>query len=194
MVAVPFLFYALFMIWWTVRQKERRTRQVSEFSELSVTKSRMVTRQALMYGIFFFNTYSWTSLGPILTIILSTQDRSLSDSTFYVTVRVLTVLFYTSQGFWNFLIFVQPRYQGLRTDHEEKPRIWAFAHACAGTNLVSTHRSSSIPIPKSKKSSTQSSSTSLPIVPRSPNTSADKVALPKMPTDSGEFMLRVAEM
>jgi hypothetical protein len=41
-------------------------------------------------------------------------------------VPVVTCLFWPLQGFCNFVIFIRPRYAGVRAQHQGRSRLWAF--------------------------------------------------------------------
>lgn len=118
-----------FLIWWTVRQNQRRCSRHSEYSVHNT--SRQVAVQSLIYGMVFFNTYVWLLIDPIADTILPSNEIT----NFRVAVRFLSEFFYTSQGSFNFFVFVRPRFMRIRKRRMDKSIVWAFREAIAGNKL-----------------------------------------------------------
>ena len=118
-------------MWWTIHQKERETRRISSHTVTRGAKSREVGKQSLIYGIFFFNTYAWLMLFTAMRMFQLNVGVTLGFLT-----HVLYAIFFPSQGFWNFLIFLQPRYKKIRRHHSDKSCLWAGGQAIIGHQVV----------------------------------------------------------
>ena len=135
-VMVPFvvitstLFGGLILIWLTVRQDYRNSRRTSQYNVQNT--GRAVAKQAILYGVFFFNTYLWIMMDPILEHLLKVPDGTMSRFVF----RVLGEIFYFSQGVFNFFIFIRPRYSKISTARRDQTRLWAFRESVFGSKLT----------------------------------------------------------
>ena len=107
----------------------------SRSSNLSQETKQVVT-QCILYALHFGNTMVWSTLGTILWL-RGVEYNPLTDSLF--AIDVLAMIFFPSQGFFLFLIFLRPRYLKLRR-HYDSP--WTtIQHAV--WNAESTNGSSS---------------------------------------------------
>lgn len=124
-----------FLIWWTVRQQDRKARH-SQYN--TRTTSRAVAVQSIIYGLFFFNTYAWLLIDPIVNLVTPHGG----SSNFVVIVQLLSEFFYWSRGMFNFLIFLRPRYVRIRSIDSDQSALWACREAVFGRNLNEQRRSS----------------------------------------------------
>lgn len=79
--------------------------------------SRVATQASLYVGAFFL-----TAIFP--SIVRMFQAKWNCTSEFY-PLSILTVTFYPLQGFWNFFIYVRPRYLKYRKDHPRRGSIYS---------------------------------------------------------------------
>jgi hypothetical protein len=123
------LFGSIFLICWTIRQNDKRSRRLSQHNIRNT--NRAISVQAIIYGIFFFNTYVWVLVDPIVDLLLPDDGESM----FRIIVRFLSETFYGWQGFFNFLIYVRPRYVRIRSYREDQTALWVFREAVFGVKL-----------------------------------------------------------
>jgi hypothetical protein len=128
-IGLIIIFASIFLVWWTVDQNDRQTRRHGRYNTQNT--SRAVAIQSLIYGFFFFNTYVWLMLGFIVVLAFPNS----SGTKFGVTVRFLAEVFYWSQGFFNFLIFLRPRYIRIRSTCKHESVWWAFREAIVGVKV-----------------------------------------------------------
>jgi hypothetical protein len=129
-IGLIIVFASIFLVWWTVHQNDRQTRRHGQYNIQNT--SRAVAIQSLIYGFFFFNTYVWLMIGIIVGLA---TPNDASGSKFRMAVRFLGEVFYWSQGFFNFLIFLRPRYVRIHSTCKDESAWWAFREAIFGTKL-----------------------------------------------------------
>lgn len=98
------MFTSIFLILCTIKHNSRRTSRVSQHNIQNT--NRTISNQAIIYGIFFFNTYVWLLFNPILDLSLPEEKVG----TFQLFCRFLGDIFYGWKGFFNFFIYVRPRF------------------------------------------------------------------------------------
>jgi hypothetical protein len=128
-IVVGFLFTSTFLVWWTVRQHAIQARRTSQFNVQS-SMFRDVSIQSIMYGIFFFNSYVWVLINPVVDVTIGRESSKLR-----VIARFLSEIFYPSQGLWTWLIFIRPRYLRIRTNFEEQSLAWVLRETVFGEKL-----------------------------------------------------------
>jgi hypothetical protein len=128
-IVLGFLFSATFLVWWTVRQHAIQTRGTSQFNVQS-NISREVAIQSIIYGIFFFNTYVWVLIDPLVDVVIGGGSSKMR-----IVVRVVSEIFYPSQGLWTWLIFIRPRYLRIRTNCREQSLMWVLHETVWGETL-----------------------------------------------------------
>ena len=118
-------------------------------------KTRAVATQATLYVAACCNTVIWM---VILRTVESSGTRREDESSVY-WLSLLTSMTFSLQGFWNFFIFLRPKYLRWRRREPELSRWWAFKQ-CMANNTPSvlpraTHRlslaNSRYVMPPSKK-------------------------------------------
>jgi hypothetical protein len=125
-----------FLIWWTVRQNDRKARHSQHNTQ---TTRRAVAVQSIIYGLFFFNTYAWLLIDPIVNLV---RPHGGSRSNFLVTVQFLSEFFHWSRGVFNFLVFARPRYVRIRIIDSDHSVLWACRETVFGRNLKEQGKSS----------------------------------------------------
>jgi hypothetical protein len=129
-LVVGSLFIATFLVWWTVRQHAIQARRTSQFN-VQRNMSREVAIQSIIYGIFFFNNYVWVLIDPVVDVMIHGGGHSHMR----VIVRVISEIFYPSQGLWTWLIFIRPRYLRIRTTCKEQSFTWVLRETVFGERL-----------------------------------------------------------
>jgi len=117
-----FLNYAIFQVWWTVRHRSRATERRFSFSDTKGTL-KAVERQSILYAIVFFNTFSWMYV-LIFVEALAGEAGMLKNAQEMFPIQVLGETFFPSQGFFNLIIFVHPRFRRLRLNLKDRPIWW----------------------------------------------------------------------
>lgn len=79
----------------------------------------VVGKRCLQYGLVFLNTFLWTAI----SMVVHNKEPPEWDSFW---LGCLAFLFMPLQGFFNFLIYVSPRYNRLREENGDKTRLWAL--------------------------------------------------------------------
>ena len=103
----------------TTQAHVTRTRESTRSNDLSLNEmKRQFATQAFLYCMAFFMTWIFFTVELIL--------RQLTDKPAYVPIIFLNVLLQPLQGFWNFFIYVRPRYiayrQRERRQQEHQPQ------------------------------------------------------------------------
>jgi hypothetical protein len=102
----------------TIRRMEQRysvvaTQNQSRSSEFRI---RQTALQAALYIGAFILTYLWTSV-----LRLMENDGKVSSG--YFSVALLSAFFYPLQGFFNFFIYIRPRYVELSRQHPSETKV-----------------------------------------------------------------------
>jgi Serpentine type 7TM GPCR chemoreceptor Srv len=120
-----------FVIFWHVRQRNRRVRRSSLASERQAQRTNEVAVQAFLYVAAFWATFVWIFT---LKILDSLSFDALDSHTFY-PLMVLHSLFMPSAGLFNLCIYLRPRYLKTRADYPAETRIWAVRRALYGESV-----------------------------------------------------------
>lgn len=101
---------ALFKVYCTVRKQEKVVKRLRRGSHTSERKN--LTKEVANQALFFFLTFfvTWTP-STVTNFVLHFKYRPQ----YWVIALVLTVT--PMQGFWNFLVYVRPRYLRYRRAH-----------------------------------------------------------------------------
>jgi len=86
---------------------------------------RQVIVQALLYSLVFINTITWSSMETIYYLI----GKEYDDFGDQYWISILALTFFPLQGFFNFLIFIRPRYLKNRNHLNNHGRLRAFWEA-----------------------------------------------------------------
>lgn len=99
-------------------------------------------------GLLYVGAYSISFIPTMCLRVMESQDFTGSDEAKLFPFLVLQAIFWPSQGFFNFFIFVRPSYVRIRQTHTEESRGWALRRAVFGEEKV----------PKTSRSNTRQSS------------------------------------
>ena len=105
--SLVFVTFAMLVVYWTVRSQEVASQ---DFSASGNKNTRKVATQAM----FYIGAYYLTALFATLTRTM----QAFTPSTPYWAKLCMTI-FYPLQGFFNFFIYVRPRYLRYRRRHPE---------------------------------------------------------------------------
>lgn len=78
-------------------------------------------KQSFLYIFFFWLTFIWQ-----LAVIFTSKEETPENRSFYFGFVVMIKIFLPLQGFWNFFIYVRPRYCSLRRSHPDVTPLGAF--------------------------------------------------------------------
>ena len=141
MAALVVQLTALFIVCFSVVWREHKSRQFhqrrSSFSSLRTAYGRRVAVRALLYALIFFNTYAW--------ITIPNMQRLISNKPPKYWIVLIGNTLQPFQGFWNFFMYLHPRYSSVKQCYKDWPwwRVawYAFQHGTDSLSDVS-HRSS----------------------------------------------------
>ena len=110
------------------RASQRSSTRVSNVSINSNVSNieREVVVQCLLYGCTLCNSVCWAVGASIMRIIDNNRGTTLLLDHFWI--YILTVTFLPLQGFFNFCIFIRPRYLHFRKHVPNKWRLWTIAN------------------------------------------------------------------
>ena len=103
LVSMTFFMCCSILLYLTIRQRLLRSSRTSQHNVLN--NSQSMATQALLYSIFFFNTNIWLTLSFLIFFIGDVEKAKVPFA-----ILVLGDLFWLSQGFFNFIIFIRPRF------------------------------------------------------------------------------------
>jgi hypothetical protein len=131
-----FVAIAMLLVYLHVRKQEAETTRTL-FSNASSNKSQSVARQGILYIAAFW-----------LTWIFGTMNRAYQTATKGESLFPLLILhstFIPSQGFFNFLVYIRPRYLNYRALHPEEKVLGAMTGVLQGMFCCYPRRSLSSP-------------------------------------------------
>lgn len=91
-----FYYIAIFLIYKTVQKQEMRTIRSSLNSETVKARVRAVAVQSILYAVFFFNSFFWISLVPLLTAIAKDPIKMLDHWAVY-GIQIVAQIFFSLQ-------------------------------------------------------------------------------------------------
>lgn len=160
-VLLAIIYVSIALIYCTVRSQGRRALAVTANRETIRARTKAVAIQSLLFALIFFNTWIYTVLGPLLAYTVK-QAPVLIKAEFILSV--MTSTFLPLQGFFNFCVYIRPRFVRFWVD-QQLPVCVALRLAVFGgqaSNVGSFRRSSTLPRKRSSQGSTQSSQYSGP--------------------------------
>jgi uncharacterized membrane protein YozB (DUF420 family) len=98
--------------------QQRQRREVDSQTQ----RVREVAIQAFLYVFAFLITYIWT----ILLRLLESAGFDAEDENSIYFLLVLQSALYPSQGVWNMLVYVRPKYSRCRRDFPFESKVWCF--------------------------------------------------------------------
>lgn len=120
-------------VWNKIRESRQFQFRGGEASQITTTGSpaenphearlRQVTYQSFLYGFSFLNVIVWTTIVPIIP----PSKFDMLGKHFWIAA--LGVFFFPLQGFFNFFIYIRPRYTGIRRRLPELGFRFAFVEA-----------------------------------------------------------------
>ena len=141
MMSVPIVVVCNILIYCKVRSTEqasqrhdRSTHSLFTESSLSAqtakaTRTRKVAQQAFLYVTAFFNCLLWTIV--VRNLGAWHVARRENEGTFFVPI-LLAQLSSPSQGFFNLLVYVRPRYLSIRERYNYESRLGALYMSLLG--------------------------------------------------------------
>jgi hypothetical protein len=114
-------------------------------------RTRLVGRQAILHIMACLNSTVWMAM----LRILESHGLDREDESNIYWMSLLAQITYPLQGFWNFLIFVHPKYVRIRQEFPSKSKWWALKRCCflncipaAAANRRNRH-GMNLPVPSS---------------------------------------------
>jgi len=120
---------ALAVVAFTVLRRYCRSRRFvfhgSEGSRGVRKQTQQVIIQCVLYALAFLNVTLWSTLATVF----EWAGNYLDYTGDHFWMAFLSIFFFPIQGFFNFLIFIRPRYSALRTDCADRGRWFALREA-----------------------------------------------------------------
>jgi len=113
--------FTMTIICWTMIRQSIRMRRYSFGSTPSnhfELERRETMLQAIIYTLVFCLTYSFPFAQSI--------QRLIGPFKFSFAVRILTVILYPMQGFWNFVFYIRSNLQYIRNTNQDRSFLWAL--------------------------------------------------------------------
>jgi hypothetical protein len=123
------------VIFWHVRQQNRRVRRNSLSSERQNKRINQVAVQASLYVSAFGATFIWTFVSKVM----ETQSFTEADAFPILVINCLLVPF---TGFFNLCIYLRPRFKKTREDFPTETVVWAVKRALYGESIPPSGSSS----------------------------------------------------
>ena len=135
MVSLGFLLVSILGICSSVRFEARQATRIYQYNSTRGA-THAVVQQSIIYAVVFINTYVWVFLRYFL--------RRATNQRLLYAVRFLSELMLPLQGFFNFLIFIRPRYKKIRHSFPRASFFFVIKETLFGTrHLVGRRRSRS---------------------------------------------------
>lgn len=111
-VTIPFTFYSMAMMFWTVRKQEKAVEQYMQRGEQGARSkySKKVAVQATFYCSVFLLTWSFGTVNRFTQLVGGKVPFPL---------RILQSFFAPLQGFFNCLVYLRPKYVAYRKKYPE---------------------------------------------------------------------------
>lgn len=133
-----FVMAAMFGIYFTFRQLDKANAKYAgsqvtartSGAKKKVSKSKMVAMQAMYYVGAFYLTFLFATLNRMVQLIWDHDSFAL---------LLLHAIFFPLQGFWNYLIYIRPRYIKYRQQkrrERESERVQAERHQHVRSNFA----------------------------------------------------------
>jgi hypothetical protein len=116
------------MVFLTIWRQDRVMQRWNSTKRFSITKSdggyrgSKLVQAVAVQTTLYIGAFLLTAIFPSLVYMF--QAKWNCTDTYY-PLTILTVTFFPLQGFWNFLIYMRPRFATARKEHSE----WSFLHA-----------------------------------------------------------------
>lgn len=104
---------SMFLVFWTVFQTSKTMKKWSKGGKLN---SRNHVKEVAIQSTLYVGAFYLTAIFPSLTRFF--QAKWNCTTTFYPLV-LLMAIFHPMQGFWNFFIYMRPRYLRYRKKHKD---------------------------------------------------------------------------
>ena len=108
LVSMTFFMCCSILLYLTIRQRLLRSARTSQYNLLNNTQS--MATQALLYSMVFFNSWIWVTVSFLISFIGGNIGNDLENSHAPFAILVLGDLFWLGQGFFNFIVFIRPRF------------------------------------------------------------------------------------
>jgi len=102
----------------------------SEGNQVFRRQAKEVAIQCFLYSITFVNLMIWSNLG----VFLLWSGQSIDSLGKHFWIMVVALFFQSSQGLFNFLIFIRPRYVSIRRERIIRGRWFALRDAIWNPN------------------------------------------------------------
>ena len=117
------------------RNSLSRNRNQQREADSQVRRVQEVAKQAFLYVFSFSLSYIWT----IFLRLMESAGFNAEDESSVFFLLVLQALFYPSQGMWNLLVYVRPKYSRSRKDFPYESRFWCFLRALFEEDIKPRH-------------------------------------------------------
>ena len=101
----------------------------------ATSKTYLVATQSFLYVFAYFLCWIWT----LLTRALHMVDNREAEA--FCTFEIIKQIFLPMQGFFNFLVYVRPKYLNWRKNFPTKSRFWSFTKATLALENSKKHKS-----------------------------------------------------
>ena len=108
--SLVFVTIAMFLVYWTVRVQERASGKFAMTSNSKKRNTKRVATQAMLYIVAYFLSASFATLTRVI--------QEYVDTVPFGVILCMTIL-YPMQGFFNFLIYIRPRYLRYQQRHPD---------------------------------------------------------------------------
>jgi hypothetical protein len=105
-----------------VMQRWNPTNKFSNDKRAGGSRGSKLVQAVAVQSTLYIGAFLLTAIFPSLVRMF--QAKWNCTATFY-PLTILTVTFFPLQGFWNFLIYMRPRFATARKEHPQ----WSFLHA-----------------------------------------------------------------
>jgi hypothetical protein len=140
-ISLAVIYVSIVLIYCTVRNQSKRALAISANQESVKAKMKTVAVQSWLFAIIFFNTWVYAVLGPLMGIAIHQASKSIRAE--YI-LSVLASTFLPLQGFFNFCIYIRPRYVRLRAERRLSVTKALMLAVFGGKETLSARRRSSI--------------------------------------------------
>jgi hypothetical protein len=114
-VALAIIYVSIVLIYCTVRGQARRALAITANRDSVRARTKAVAVQSWLFALIFFNTWVYSILAPLLNYTVKQAPTKVRAE--YI-LSVMSSTFLPLQGFFNFCIYIRPRFMGLWRDQE----------------------------------------------------------------------------
>lgn len=115
-ILLGIIYVSIILIYCAVRGQARRALNIAANSDIIRARTRSVAFQSWLFAIVFFNTWVYAVMSPLLGYIFDLSDSTFAKAQYKLCL--LSVTFLPLQGFFNFFIYIRPRFFRLWRDQQ----------------------------------------------------------------------------